>query len=563
MRAAGLEGTIETWNQQPNQSRQEFDIKIIRQISGDNGQFAWRVDQNGKLQIARDSATLKERQVGVLMAAREHMKRGSKIFAVSYDRIDTAAGMPCYVIKTTNTINSYINYDFYDTLGYMPVKSITIKPDGEIHTVYKDFRPVDGVPYPYLIEQLELPTGQRSTIRISSIEVNDPIAANLFDPPSEQKRDYRFPPGQTMVQVPFQFIELHIFLPLTIKGKTKLWVLDSGAGATVVEKKFADELGLTQEGKLTGVGAANTADYSFATLPPFELNGLVFDSQKVAVFNLNELFMKTSGFGVGGILGYDFLSRLVTKVDYAKRMLTFYEPDGFSYAGGGVVIDAPLTQDNMFQIPIMVDNKYGGLWDLDLGAGGMSFLFPYAESHGLLARPGIMRIGFGAGGGQESKTLQFNSIAMAGFTKSKPLIDVPMVKGKGALSQGDITGNAGNDFFRNFTLYLDYKHEKVIVEKGADFDRQWPTDRSGMQMLVGDSGHLEVIMITDRTPAAEAGIQKGDKISAIDGKSIESLGGILSVREMLRGPVGTIYKIKLIREGNTKEATLELRPLYE
>lgn len=560
---AGLSGTIETWNQLPDRSRQEFDIKVIKQVSGDNGEFAWRVDQNGKLQIARDSVTLKERQLGVLTAARENLKRGSKVFAVSYDRLDTAAGMTCYVLKTANTINSYITYDFYDTTGYLPVKSITIKPDGETHSVYEDFRLVDGVLYPFLIEQTELPTGQRTTIRMTSIEVNSPIDASLFDSPSDQKRDFRFPAGQTMVQTPFKLIELHIFLPLTIKGKTKLWVLDSGAGASVIEKKFAEELGLAQEGKLTGVGAATTADYSFTTLPPFEINGLAFDSQKVAVFSLNELFMKTSGFEIGGILGYDFLSRLVTKVDYAGQMLTFYEPDSFNYDGQGVVIDAPLTQDNMFQLPISIDNKYNGLWDLDLGASGMSFLYPYAEAHGLLSHPGILRMSFGAGGGQESKTMQFSSISMAGFTKTKPLVDVPMAKGKGAFSQGEITGNAGNDFFRNFTLFLDYKREKVMVEKGASFDRHWPVDMSGMQLLVGDSGRLEVIMAPENTPAAKAGIQKGDMITAIDGKSIESLGGILSIKEMLRGEAGTVYKIDLIRDGKPKGAILKLKDLYE
>lgn len=560
---ASLNGTIEMWNRPPDRSRQEFDIKVIRQVSGDNGQFAWRVDQNGKLQISRDSASLKERELGIRMAAREHMKRDSKVFAVTFDRLDTAAGQTCYVLKTTNTINSFVSYDFYDTASYLPIKNVTVKPDGETQTISGDFRDVSGVLYPFRLQQLELPVQQRTTIVISSVDVNQPIASSLFEPPSEEKKDFRFPAGKSMIEVPFKFIELHIFVPLTINGKTKLWIIDSGAEVTVVEKEFADTLGLVQEGKLTGVGAVTTADFSFTVLPPFELNGIAFDSQKVAVFSINDLFRKSSGIEIGGILGYDFLSRLVTRVDYAKQLLTFYEPDSFVYKGDGVVLDAPLTKSNMFQIPITVDDSLSGSWDLDLGASGLDFLYPYAESHGLLTRSGISRMSFGAGGGQLSTTIQFQTISMAGFTKSKPLIDIQTAKGTGAFSHGELAGNAGNDFFRHFTLYLDYKREKVIVEKGTDFAKDFPTDHSGLQLMVGDSGRLDVLLAPESTPAAKAGLLKGDAITAINGKSIGALGGILAVREMMRGLIGTNYKIDLIRDGKPTTVKLKLKNLYD
>ncbi len=193
---AGLQGTLETWNEMPDKSRQEFDIKVLKQVSGDNGKVAWHVDQNGKLLISRDTTTLKERQLSILMANHENMKRGSKVFTVTFDRIDTADGSTCYVIKTTNTINTFVFYDFYDTTNYLPIKTTIVKPEGSSESINRDFRKVDGLMIPFEIHQIEHPTEQATTVKFSKVEVNQPIDPNLFEPPSEQVHDFHFPGGQ-------------------------------------------------------------------------------------------------------------------------------------------------------------------------------------------------------------------------------------------------------------------------------------------------------------------------------------------------------------------------------
>lgn len=560
---AGLSGKIEVWNVLPDKGRQDLDLKVIKQTSGDNGQVAWRVDPNGKLQIIRDSVAMRERELGRLMSANEHLKPGSKHFTVTYDRLDTADGSWCHVLKTTNDINSTIVYDYYDTTSYRQTKNVTIKPDGESHTLNKDFRQVNGYWVPYRIETLELPTNQRVSIQMTAIEENQPIDPTLFDPPSEKKRDFHFPPGKGFVEVPFQFIELHIYLPLTINGKTRLWVLDSGAGSSVIEADFAKELGLKTEGKIVGQGVANTVDVSFATLPSFDLNGLVFDSQKVVAIAINELFRKTGGFEIGGILGYDFLSRLATKVDYASQQLTFFDPDSFHYNGPGKILEAPVTKSNMLQITLSIDSQYTGPWNLDLGATGLDFFYPYAEENGLLTRPGVKRVGFGAGGGHVTTIAQFKSVDFAGYTLPKPRVGIPQEKGKGVFASGEITGNAGNDLFRHFNLYLDYAREQVIVEKGADFDKVFPWDRSGLQLLMGDDGRMLVYTVPENCPAAQAGVKEGDIVAAIDGKDLAALGGIIKVRELLKGPVGTAVTLSLLRDGKPLEVSLTLRGLFD
>ncbi len=127
----GLEGSFIQWTQSPIKSRQEVDLKVIKQVSGDNGEFAWMVDQNGKLQIRNDERTLNQRKLQILQEKFEHLNPESDVFELSYEGIDTVSGKDCYVVKIANSINEDVSRQYYDTTSFMMLKSISISPEGE------------------------------------------------------------------------------------------------------------------------------------------------------------------------------------------------------------------------------------------------------------------------------------------------------------------------------------------------------------------------------------------------------------------------------------------------
>ncbi len=45
--------------------------------------------------------------------------------------------------------------------------------------------------------------------------------------------------------------------------------------------------------------------------------------------------------GLAGMLGREFLSKLVTEVDYQHGTLKFFDPETFAYDGGGIRL--PIT----------------------------------------------------------------------------------------------------------------------------------------------------------------------------------------------------------------------------
>ncbi|NIP41242.1 MAG: hypothetical protein GWO41_02605, partial [candidate division Zixibacteria bacterium] len=398
LEGTGLEGSFEQWSESPIKSRQEVDLKIITQVSGDNGEFAWTVDQNDKLQIHNDARTLDQRQLQILLAEYDHLDPNSEVFNLSYEGLDTASGSDCYVVKIANNINEDYSNQYYDTSSFMLLKTVAFSPEGENRTWYSDYRDVDGVPFAFMQRSIQSPSGMKSIVNFTRVEINVPIDPALFEPPSTDVEDFRFTNGKSAEDIPFRYIDHHIYLPVEVGGKTKLWILDTGASASVIDEDFARELGLELEGQMKGQGAGKLVDVSFTTLPAFSLPGLEFDEQSVASIKIAPLFRRWLGMEVVGILGYDFLSRVVTKVDYANEMLSFYHPDSFSYQGDGVVLSTPISQRNMLELPVIVDDEYVGLWSLDLGAGGMSYHYPYAEEHGLLDASGVDWLGHGAGG---------------------------------------------------------------------------------------------------------------------------------------------------------------------
>ena len=562
LEGTGLEGTFEEWRSHPIRSRQNVDLRIIKQVTGDDGERGWAIDHNGKLQFRDDERSLGERQIQLLMAEYKHLDPNSGIFEFTLKNMDTAQGVMCYVVAMANSISDDIVTQYIDTSTFLVLKTINQTPDGEQHTTQFDYREVDGVLISFKKSTVMYPTGMVQNVEITDLQVNIEIDDSLFNPPGVDVEDFHFLSGGKTEKIPFQFIENHIYLPLTVGGKTRLWILDSGAGATCIEQAFAEELGLELEGNMKGRGAGNLVDVSWTQLPEYELPGLSFDAQKVVSLDLDKLFRKLIGLEVAGILGYDFLSRLVIKVDYANEELSFYHPDSFIYTGGGIILDAPVSQSNMFHLPVTIDGEHGGLWNLDLGAGRMEFHYPYALEHGFLDRPGISHIGHGAGGALTSHAVRFRTMEFAGFVIEDPIIGMPTESGEGAFHSGELTGNIGNSLLRHFVIYLDYKRGQVIVEKGDDFGTRFPSDNSGMQVQYTDDGQVQIYYVAKGTPGDKAGFEPNDIIVSVNGIELEQLDGLIAVRRLFRYEQGIELKFCVEREGQIKKLKLKLRDIH-
>lgn len=556
----GLTGTIKYWGQRPDMSRTDLDLGILKITQADHGDYTWVIDSNGKLQKTTnfDDATLKRRQVQKYIENYEYADPTSKFFGVTYRGKEDVDSVTCYKLQITNSINSDTLLYFIDTKDYLLDKSISLDGEESNDTYFKDYRNIDGLMVAFWTRQVPHRTGQAQELTMTTYVSNPEIDPSTFEPPGETAKDYLFAEGDSAVNIPIEYIENHIFVPVTIDCRQTLWVLDTGAGMSVIDRDFAQDAGLELQGDMQGVGAGGNVKVEFTTIPSYSLKGVTFDQQTVAAIDMSEL-NRLLGRPITGILGYDFLSRFVTKIDYAHELMSIYEPQTFKYTGEGHQLDLHL-KDNLFVVTATLDNQHTGSWLFDMGASITSLNGSYAMANGYDKYKSISGLGRGAGNYFESKKIKCDNLEFAGFTVANPIVTFEPGNSQSGPGSDEI-GTLGNSLFSNFVIYCDYMDERLIIEKGADFNQPRPYNRAGLQLIRGENGGIEILYVAEKTPAAKAGFQKGDIIKKINDIDIGRFDGIIAVNKLLQAKAGTKYTFEISRSSEIKKLKLKLAEL--
>jgi len=554
----GLSGPIEHWHERRGRSRTWSDLGGSVDLRGDNGEVAWGVDRNGKLRIERDERALRLRELDRRLERFEHLDRDSDVFAVAFEGMEKVNGSRCYVVSIASTLDDAVTLRYFDTSTLLETKRSVIRGDRGSHTLYSDHRSVNGVMKAFRLETTAFPTGRTRVTAIERYETDIDIDPSLFEPPREGDPGFTFAGGGGSVEIPFELIEGHIYLPVTIEGDRRPWLLDSGAGRTVIDKDYAAELGLELIGGGKAAGAAQSIGLQLATIPRCSLPGLELAGQEIVAMEIADLFRRASDVEIGGLLGHDFLSRFVSRIDYANSAITLYDPVTFVYTGDGVVVDAPLV-GTLLTAPIALGSGRSGRCMIDLGASINCLHYPFADERGLLGTDGVEMVGAGAGGAFNARLSRLEEIEFGGHAVRDPIVLVPTEDAGDAAGTADLVATLGYGLLRHFVITLDYAREEIIVEPGGDFGRSFPEDKSGLAVRRSESGDPEVFFVMPGTPADEAGFVRGDVIVSIDGTRVEELDGLSAIRRLFEGAPGTSHALRVLRGGEARDLSLTLR----
>ena len=541
----GMQGQFRQWTRAPALKRTELEINAFRQISGDDGKRSWVVGANRKLIIFKDNTTIKRREIIALREVFKHLDPYSEHFEVRFAGVQQVNERSCYVLQISNKINDDVEIDFFDVNDYLLLQTIQVQPEQEKIIQFSDYREVDGVKHPFMQETEILPIGQKQVLQITEYQSNIRIDDSVFHPPEGVVRSYQFTGDQSEAELNFDFVDDHILTPVIIEGTSRRWLIDSSAVISAIDWEYAQELNLELDGNLAGTGEKNF-DFSSATLTALQFKGMKFRKLRVAVTGVNQLFRRTLGIDIAGVLGYDFLSNFAVKVNYSAQKMTLSDPDHFKYTGNGNFVKAEF-RGNIISVPMSVNGTYKGAWRLDIGCGRLSVFHSYAKENNLLETAGTEVVGFGFGSEATGRISQFDSLEIGGFKILNPYLHIHQKRTDESLTQFGIIGIFGNSLLKNFILFVDYKKHKLIMEKGRLFNCAEPHDLSGLQVLNSDDDNFSVQFVSPGSDADTAGFQTGDIIMSVNDINVELLAGLAAFRKLLRKADGFKYNFKVRR----------------
>jgi predicted aspartyl protease len=105
------------------------------------------------------------------------------------------------------------------------------------------------------------------------------------------------------------------------------FVLDTGAGLTMISPALASKLQIKREGSQRGFGAGGSVEVHFGAVKSLAIGDTQVDGLKVGIMDLDAL-SKVCATHLDGIVGFNLLSKFRVAVDYPKKTVTFEPGSG-------------------------------------------------------------------------------------------------------------------------------------------------------------------------------------------------------------------------------------------
>jgi hypothetical protein len=302
----------------------------------------------------------------------------------------------------------------------------------------------------------------RAVFFLSTMVATSACTAQVAEPARDRFAD----PAQ-QVRMPFEWADSMIFVPLRVAGSEPLrFILDTGSTRMLIDRQVARRLGIvtTTSGSLQGAGAGRvpieTAENVDIALPGLESAGYA-----LSTIDLKPTSTSENG-GIDGIIGYEFFSRFVITVDYARKTLTIAAPgvarpgagvevipleirDKWAYVKGALAIAGPVTIQDTF----LLDSGSGDAVD-----------HPVVKS---VPDRIVSKSGVGLGTPIEGAVGHAVSFRLASYVMLTPVVS--------CCGATEATSRLiGNEVLRRFTVTFDYPSSRLWLVPNATLNDSFP-----------------------------------------------------------------------------------------
>jgi predicted aspartyl protease len=453
----GLTGTIELWVTPRGERREEIVLGPLREVRIFDGKQGWLLDRNREVrelagfelddQLAlafRDSFAplLVERRPGTISRDGDKLvlapEGGKRPETITFDR-------------ATNLPETFV------------------RRDGEKMrtTRLSDWNSVGSLKLPFTVREDTGNPNEAVTIHWKTLERGSTMVG-MFTRPPEREPDFMLASDPVTVPIEVVYGGL-IFVAVTVNDKPMSFILDTGAEFTLLNSSRVSKLGLQGIGTFaTGAGGGDVV-VSFVPHVTIKVGDAMTVDQIVGAVLLDHLEGPLKR-PLDGILGYDFISRFVVEIDYAKKTMRLFDRAKYRHSGAGKPIAITLEDSTPYldaSIEVPSRGDIAGHFVLDTGCLCEVQLFtPFVDNHKLLAAfPQAKQAGFaaGAGGATNQLTTTIPSLKVGGWKLPEAKAELSRDL-HGATADPEAAGLIGGLVFNQFVLVLDYKNKQAFLD---------------------------------------------------------------------------------------------------
>ncbi len=308
-------------------------------------------------------------------------------------------------------------------------------------------------------------------------------------------------------------------LAATLEGSESRFIFDTGS-PSMVSRRLAEELGLQIIGANTGTDANGRAvTTGIAVVERLQIGGTTFRQVPVLVFDFTQVDPRGCLFD-GGVIGSEIFPGSAWQIDTETMELRIAEDAASLGVDGGEAIVATLEDFGYPHAPVF-SYSLGTLQDrglFDTGSSDVLTLFREVlgnEDVAAAVRDGSMRQGRGSegtsagGAGEETDLARFE---IAGFALGDSDLGT-----LAATTRGVPPTLLGLGMLDTFRATLDYPGGRLVLtpRETAAITPAHPG------FALGETADgVRVMQLFAGSPAAEAVLQLGDEVVAIDGREL-------------------------------------------
>lgn len=417
---------------------------------------------------------------------------------------------------------------------------------------------------------------------------------------------FTFSGGKVKEKIKFKFVNNLIILPVEVNGVELSFVLDTGVNKPILFNLTASdslEVKNVEEIYIRGLGEGEPIRAFKSRGNQFKIKNHIYNNNQTLYIVLDESinFSPRIGFPIHGIIGYDLFKDFVIEVNYMTKTLRFYDPEAYRYKPcrkceyfnldfirNKPYIDARVDMEKKDSIAVKLL--------IDSGSSDALWLFENEEKQiEVPAKYFGDFLGRGLSGSIHGERSRVKHLYIGNFNLTQAKVAFPDSVAVRHIDTEDRNGSLGAEVLKRFNVVFDYRHKRLTLKKNSKFKEPFKYNMSGIELqhngirLVKElesnirgvvkededpTGGIKILLneryklslhpafeiaeIREGSPAAEAGLKKGDVIISVNGKPTHRRS-LQDVAEMLNEAEGKKIRLLVEREGTSFTFFFELR----